>query len=126
MVKLMHKFKYKPPQVKNGDLRTPVTFYEFVPKEGPLPGQTEKRTLFESWAKIDEVWMKDLELAKSNGTLSDVTIRIRDPLEEFRPTNKHYLSIDDPDYKDNRYNIKAVHPDMQDRRFIRIVAGVAK
>ncbi|WP_299090349.1 head-tail adaptor protein [uncultured Metabacillus sp.] len=119
----MQPFEYKPPRVGTGDLRTLVTFFEYAPNEGPLPGESEKRTLFVAWAKIDRVWLKDLELAKANGTLSDVTITIRDPQSDYRPTNLHYLEIDDPDYKDRVYNIKTAQPNLQNRQFIDIVAG---
>jgi hypothetical protein len=122
----MQPFKYKPPRVNSGDLRTPVTFFEYAPNEGPLPGETEERPLFNAMAKIDEVWLKDLEIAKSNGTLSDVTITIRDPQSEYIPTNKHYLSIDAPEYRDKRYNIKHAQPDMQNRQFINIVAELSQ
>lgn len=118
--------EYKSPRVHSGELRTPVTFYKYAPNLGPEPGESEKETLFNAWAKIDEVWMKDLELAKSNGTLSDVTIIIRDPGADYIPSNKHYVSIDDLHYKDLRYNIKHVQPDVQDRNFINIVAGLSE
>src|SRR5690554_5180901 len=108
------------------EFNTPVVFYEYVPKSGPMPGENEKRTLYTTWAKIDEVWMKDLELAKSNGTLSDLTLTIRDPLSEYRPSNKHYLSIQSLDYQDKRYNIKHVQHDLQNNRYIRIVAGLSE
>lgn len=120
----MQPFKYKPPRVNTGDLRTPVTFYEFAQNEGPLPGESEKRVLYEAWAKIDNVWLKDLEVAKSNGTLSDITITIRDSQADYMPTNEHYLSIDDPAYANKRYNIKHVQPDLQNKDFINIVAGL--
>ncbi|MEK4565192.1 phage head-tail adapter protein [Alkalihalobacillus sp. FSL R5-0424] len=122
----MYPNKYTPPRVKSGDLRTQVTFFEYKPKEGPLPGENEKQLLFETWAKVDQVWLKDLELAKSNGTLSDITITIRDPLFEYKPTNLHYLEVDASDYQGYRYNIKKVQPNLQDRRFIDIVAGLVK
>ncbi|MBM7605987.1 hypothetical protein JOC75_004015 [Metabacillus crassostreae] len=121
----MREFKYKSPRVHTGDLRTPISFYEHEPNDGPLPGEKEKKVLFSSWAKIDEVWLKDLEIAKSNGTLSDITITLRDPQGEFIPTNGHYLSIDSPEYISKRYNIIHVQPNLQDRRFITIVAGLS-
>ncbi|MFB4471822.1 head-tail adaptor protein [Oceanobacillus caeni] len=122
----MREIKYKPPRVHNGELNTPITFYEYIPKQGPEPGEDEKRVLFNSWAKVDEVWLKDLETAKSNGTLSDVTITIRDPQSDYIPSNKHYLSIDAIQYKDKRYNIKHVQPDLQNHSFITIVAGLSE
>lgn len=105
----------------SGELRTPVTFYEYSPKHGPEPGEAEKQVLYECMAKIDEVWLKDLERAKSNGTLSDVTITIRDPLGDYIPTDKHYISIDSPEYKNKRYNVKHAQPDLQNRKFINII-----
>ncbi|WP_409297750.1 head-tail adaptor protein [Peribacillus sp. SCS-26] len=119
----MIRFEYRKPLVKSGDLRTPVTFYEYAANDGPEPGESESRTLHKAWAKVDSVWMKDMEQAKSNGTLSDVTIIIRDPQADYIPGNGHYLSIDDPQYQDKRYNIKHVQPDFN-RQFITIVAGL--
>lgn len=122
----MRKFEYKSPRVHSGELRTPVTFYEYAPNNGPEPGENEKRTLYNSWAKVDEMWLKDLEQAKTNGTMSDVTIIIRDPGREYIPTNKHYISIDDLHYKDYRYNIKHVQPDVLDRDFINVIAELVE
>lgn len=121
----MRKFEYRPPRVHTGELRTPVTFYRYAPNDGPEPGESEEKVLYNAWAKIDEVWLKDVELAKSTGTLSDVTITIRDTQGEYRPSNKHYVSIDDPAYEGNRYNIKHVQPDMQHRDFINVIAGLS-
>jgi hypothetical protein len=121
----MWKNEYKPPRYRSGDFDTPVTFYEFEGKNGPLPGQEEKKVLFECLAKIDGVWLKDLELAKQNGTLSEITIIIRNPIGSYVPTNKHFLSVDEGVYKNGHYNIKHVQPDVQDHNFINIVAKVS-
>ncbi|ENH96721.1 hypothetical protein J416_09494 [Gracilibacillus halophilus YIM-C55.5] len=118
----MREYEYKPPRVHSGELRTPVIFYKYVPKEGPYPGEKEKKVLFKAWAKIDEVWLRDVELAKSNGTLSDVTIIIRDPQGDYIPTNKHYVEIDAPEYKGKHYNIKEAQPNMQNKDFINVIA----
>ncbi|MEV5038860.1 head-tail adaptor protein [Peribacillus frigoritolerans] len=122
----MQPFKYKPPRVNTGDLRTPITFYEYAPNKGPEPGESEKEILHQALAKVDHVWLKDMEVAKSNGTLSDVTITIRDPQADYSPTNKHVLSIDDARYRDKRYNIKHVQPELQNKDFIKIVAGLVE
>ncbi|WP_339201702.1 phage head-tail adapter protein [Peribacillus sp. FSL P2-0133] len=122
----MQPFKYKPPRVNSGDLRTPITFYEYAPNKGPEPGESEREVLHQAMAKVDHVWLKDIEMAKSNGTLSDITITIRDPLEDYIPSNKHVLSIDDTRYQDKRYNIKHVQPDLQNKNFIKIVAGLTE
>lgn len=117
--------KYKPPRVHSGDLRTWVKFYGAVPNKGPEPGDDNSQKVYECWAKIEEVWSKDVELAKQNGTLSDVTLTIRDPHEDYRPTNKHYVQIDHPDYAGIKYDIKQPQPDPQQRDFIKIIAGAA-
>ncbi|MEC5422391.1 phage head-tail adapter protein [Virgibacillus sp. C22-A2] len=117
----MREFKYKPPRVHSGEMRTPITFYEYAPNEGPEPGENPIDELYDCMGKIDEVWMKDVELAKSNGTLSDITITIRDPLQDYIPTDKHYISIDHPSYRDNRYNVKHVRPDPQNNKFITVI-----
>lgn len=107
------------------DLNTRVIFYEYQENEGPLPGEAEKNVLFTCWAKVDEMWLKDIEAAKSNGTMTDITLTIRDPRKSYKPNNKHYLSVDDPFYGDIHYNIKHVQPDVLDRSFINIVAEVS-
>ncbi|MCG7314142.1 phage head-tail adapter protein [Priestia flexa] len=121
----MREFKYNAPRLHNGELRTPILFYRNKPNVGPLPGESKDEEVFRTFGKVDRVWLKDLEMAKANGTLSDVTITIRDPLTEYRPSNLHYIAIDEIDYQNIKYNIKSVQPNLQDRRFIDIVAGVA-
>lgn len=109
-----------------GVFRNRVTFFEYEPNKGPMPGEKPKKILYECWAKVDEVWLKDLELAKSNGTLSDLTITIRDPGSEYMPRNKHYLSIKSDYYKGQKFNIKHVRPDIQNKEYIRIVAELVE
>ncbi|WZX99622.1 head-tail adaptor protein [Bacillus sp. FSL W7-1360] len=120
----MKPYEYKPPRVGNGDLRTPVHFYEYE-SEGPMPNPQRKRHLYTAWAKIDQVWLKDLELAKANGTTSDVTIMIRCAGSDYAPSNHHHVEIDADEYRGRTYNIKMVRPDLQRNDFITIVAGVA-
>src|SRR5690625_2721421 len=115
---MMWKNEYKPPQYRSSDFNTPVTFYEYEEKNGPVPGEKEKRVLFECLARIDGIWLKDLEQAKQNNTLSEVTIIIRNPIGSYTPTNKHYLSIDDGVYQSEHYNIRHVQPDAKDSNFI--------
>lgn len=122
----MRKFEYKEPRVHAGELRTPITFYKYIPKTGPEPGEEEKEILLNSWAKIDEVWMKDIELAKQNDTASDLTLTIRDPFPNYHPRNEDYISINHPLYADDRYNIKHVQVDFNSAKFIKVIAGLVK
>lgn len=109
---------YERREIRVSDLNTRVKFYEYVPKKGPLPGEVQERILYECWAFIERVRKRDLEQAKVNGTLEDLTITIRDPRSSYKPSNKHYVSIND----DERYNIKSVQPNMPERTFITIIA----
>ena len=120
----MRKYEYKQPRLHSGELRTPVTFYEYNPVSGPEPGETEKKILYETWAKIDEVWMKDLEQAKATGTVEDITITIRDPMDDYLPTNKHFINVDARGYNQKVFNVKHVFPDPQNNGFIKIVGGI--
>ena len=120
----MQPFRYKPPKINTGDLRTPVTFYKPIPKVGPEPGEHMDSVLYEAMASIDTVWMKDIEVAKANGTLSDITLTIRDPKTTYHPTNKHYVSVDADGFRDSRYNVKHVQPDLQNKQFIKVIASV--
>lgn len=105
-----------------GKFNSRISFYEYAPNAGPEPGEKEKNVLYECWAKIDDVWFKDIEIAKSNGTLSDLTITIRDPRSTFSPSNKHYISINTPEYKGKHYNVK--HVLLKNKDFITVVAGL--
>src|SRR5699024_4819344 len=114
----MIKFEHRKKRVNNGELRTPVIFYEYKPVEGPYPDEEELRKLYSCWAKVDSVWLRDIETAKQNGTESDITITIREPMQEFIPTNKHFIKIETFDYQHLVYNITSSQPDLQHRDFI--------
>lgn len=119
----MRKFEYRNPRVNSGDLRTPVKFYEYRPKrDSPYPDEMEYALLYECMAKVDRVWLKDLERAKQNNTISDVTLTIRETHGDFIPINKYFLKIDSREYKSYVYNITSSQPDLQNRDFITIVA----
>lgn len=121
----MNPSRYTPPRINTGDLRTKVEFYEYTPSEGPEAGEEIKNTLFVAWTKVDGVWLRDMELAKTNGTLSDLTISIRDPLSLYIPTNKHYVKIYAAEYENNIYRVKQVQPNLQNRDFVEIIAEVS-
>jgi len=112
-------------RIRLSDLNTRVIFYEYRPKkDSPLPDEMEYAVLYQCWAKVDRVWLRDLETAKQNNTISDVTLTIRDPLQEFMPTNKHFIKIESFDYEHLVYNVTSSQPDLQHRDFITIVASL--
>lgn len=112
------------PRVNRGQLKTWVEFYEYRPKKGPLPGEYEYKKLYACWCKVEKVWLRDLEQAKANGTLSDVTLLIRDPLKTYKPTNKHFFKIFVDEYEDYVYNVHEAFPDLQKRDFYTIIGKV--
>lgn len=120
----MRKNEYRKRRVHSGELRTPVIFYEYKPVPGPIPDQEERKQVYSCWAKVDRVWLRDMEQAKQNNTISDVTLTIRDPLQEFIPTNKHFIRIETYDYKHLVYNVTSSQPDLQHRDFITIIASL--
>ena len=120
----MNKRRPKP-RVNAGELDTLVEFYEYRPKkDSPYPNQYEYKKLYECMAKVDKVWLKDLEQAKANGTLSDATLTIRDPFGTYHPTNKHFFKIDAVEYKNYVYNVHEAFPDLQKRDFYTVVGKV--
>lgn len=109
-----------------GEMNQRVEFYEYEANSGREPGEKKRKSLYTCWAKVEEVWMKDLEQARQNETESDLTITIRDSRGHYRPTNKHYVDIKVPEFKDNVYNVKQVFPDLQNRHYIKVKAGLDK
>lgn len=118
------EFKYKPKQTSSGDLRTPVTFFDYKPKDGPDPEETEKSTLHKCHAEIYSPSMKDLEKLKSSETKQALTIKIRDSKGEYVPSNKHFVEINDYRYRGITWNIIDVVFDMTDNSFIKLILGV--
>jgi len=112
------------PRVNRGELRTWIEFYEYRPIKGPMPGQVKFKTLYSCWAKVDKVWLRDLEQAKANGTLSDITLLIRDPLKTYKPTNKHFFKVFTDEYEHLVYNIDETFPDLQKRDFYTVIGKV--
>lgn len=111
-----------------GELRTPVSFYEYQPNDGPDPGEVEERLLHHSMAEVYNPSMKDWELIDTKNTKRAVTINVRDPLEEYQPTNKHIVEIEDFHFKEKsefiRWNILDVQPNPKDSRLIKVILGV--
>lgn len=117
-------FKYRGSRINSGDLRTPVSFYKVVPNDGPEQGEDSTEILYECYAEVRKVWRRDLEQAKTNNTLDDITVRIREPYETFTPENNQYLGVNDRGYFGKQYNIKSIQPDTQNVGFIIVVAGL--
>lgn len=122
----MIKFEHKGKKINSGDLRTPITFYVYQANEGPEAGESELAIAYECFAEVQKVFLRDAEQAKANGTLEDITIKIRDPFEDFVPDNKHYIGVNDRHYFGKRYNVKSVQPDLQNVGFVIVIAGLVE
>lgn len=112
--------------MSRSDLNTRIKFFEYAPSPGPEPGEIEKRLLWECWAEVYEPSIKDQESLSAGRFRYAVTVRIRDPRREYKPNNKHYISVLADAYKESgeyiRFNIKKIQPDLKDKRFIKVVA----
>ena len=115
---------YKPPKTGAGELRTPVAFYLFAPDEGPEPGESRKQTLHKCMCEAYNPSIKDLTVMDTHGTKEGVTVRIRDPMGEYFPSNKHFAELDDRRFRGKVFSVIDVRPDMKDSRFITILLGV--
>lgn len=113
---------YKKPKVSSGELKTPVIFYEYVPNDGPEPGDIEERELFRTMCEAYNPSMKDMEILNATGTKMGLTINIRDPLSTFQPNNKHVVEVQDLMFVDNnRWEIVTVQGNTQDHRLLKII-----
>lgn len=116
---------YKKEKVTGGDLNTPVTFFSKNSDGGFFPGSDEKEKLYECFALIYNPSMKDLEVLNSKGTKEGLTLKIRDPHEEYVPSNKHLVVIDDYRYGSKKeMQVLDVSPDVERNQFIKIIVGM--
>ena len=115
---------YHKPEIVSGDLKTPVTFFKYVPKPGPEPGDDVKEPLFDCTALVYSPSMKDIGILTAKNTEEGVTIKIRDPHADYIPTNKHKVVIDDYRYSKKIWDVVNVSPDVENNAFIKIILGV--
>jgi hypothetical protein len=112
--------KYKRPQKDSKDLRIPVTFYK-KESTGPEPNQKDTTFLYSCFAEAYNPSMKDMEILKAAGTKEGLTLRIRNALTDYVPSNRHFVEVDHYMYKGKVFNIVDVAPDLIENRFIKIV-----
>jgi len=113
-----------PQSTEVGDLNTRITFYQYKPSEGHWPGDEEAEKVYSCWAAIEGVYESQIQLAKQNDTLTDLTMKIRDNTMEFNPDTKHWVEIDHPNYRGTRYGIDVVKPDLINKRYLLISGSV--
>lgn len=113
---------YKPPETTSGDLKTPVTFFK-QSGSGPERGRGTPNEIYHCTAEVYSPSMKDIEVMKVRQFTKGVTIKIRDPLEDYVPQSEHLVEVHHPRYKNRTWEVKDVRPDIQDGRFITILLG---
>lgn len=119
------KMKYERPKIVAGDLRTPVTFFEYQPTSGPDPSEEEKKELYSCTCLAYNPSMKDREILDVTGTKEAITIKIRDPFTDYLANNKHKAVLDDYRYKDKVWDVMDVAPDLESNEFVKIILGVS-
>ena len=122
---LSFKASYQRPKIVAGDLRTPVTFFEFNPTNGPDPSDEEKSELYKCTCLAYNPSMKDREILDATGTKEAITIKIRDPYTDYAASNKHKAVLDDYRYKNKVWDVIDVVPDLENNDFVKIILGVS-
>lgn len=130
---MIQKNKYVPKKTGSGDLRTPVSFYKYKPSNGPDPGEEESEKLFECFCEVYAASSKDIEILSTGSekgqlkfinTKNAITIRIRDSFGDFYPSTEDYAELADYRFKNIRFTIIDIRPDMVEQDFITILLAV--
>lgn len=129
---MMRKRTIKRETTHNGTLNTQVTFQRIGVADDFYESETVVEEAFTTWAQVYKANHQDLEdlkgrfaknaLAlesiKSKAVVSYVTIKIRDPLSDFQPTNSDQVIIKDERYSDRSWEVVEVQPDFYNRGYL--------
>ncbi|GFH42736.1 hypothetical protein Hs30E_12870 [Lactococcus hodotermopsidis] len=115
--------KQRKNKTHNGTLRTPVTFWKYGVANGLDVRESPVSVLCETFAEIYNPSQKDLTILKNSAVdvKRSVTLKIRDPLTDYQPDNKHFVEIQDERFAGRRWNIVDIRPDFYVRDFITIL-----
>lgn len=83
------------------------------------PMKPKTKILYSCFACIQESKESDTQTNLNIGSKFIKTIIIRDTRGDYKPTNKHYVL-----HEGQRFNIKYVKPDYQDKSYLRIYGEV--
>lgn len=115
--------KFEVPKTNLGDLRTPVEFIEYQSTSPEPNGISDPVVLYSCFAEVYNPSMKDIEIMKTNNVDKGITIKIRDPLSDYQPTNNHYVKINDYRYAGVVWNIEDIRHDFHINDYIVLVLG---
>lgn len=116
-------YRYKKPEATNGELRTPVTFYTSKVAEGLDGRDVSHEKVFYTMGQVYSPSMKDIEIATGKAMKAKMTVKIRDPLSDYQPDNRHFVEVGDIRLKDKKWQIIDVRPDYDNRDFLIVVIG---
>lgn len=121
----------------NGTLNKLITFYRTTVSEEFYETDKVTKKKYKAWGEVSEMSFQDLEnlkgrftknaLAlesiKSKAVKSFVTVKIRDSLGEYLPTNSDMVKIQDQRYEELEWEVLEVKPDLRDSRYLIISLG---
>lgn len=110
-------------ETTNGDLRTPVVFYDSKIEDGVDGQDISYKEKFRTFAEVYNPSQKDIEIASGHGVISRFTLKIRDPLTSYIPQNKHYVEILDNRLSGKKYEIIDIRPDFIQKNFLVVLVG---
>jgi hypothetical protein len=116
-------YRYKKPEAQNGDLRTPLTFYTSKVKEGVDGRDVSYKKAFYTMGQVYSPSFKDIEIATGKAMKAKMTLKIRDPLADYQPDNRHFVEVEDLRLKGKKWQIIDVRPDYDNRDFLKVIIG---
>ncbi|MDK9870095.1 MULTISPECIES: hypothetical protein [Staphylococcus] len=118
------KKSYKPPEISNGDLRVPVTFFRMVENEGPLPGSSKAEDVFTTLCEVYESSTKDLEKTSNITGTNKVTINFRNPHSDYHVKHSDTFELIHDLYQDLTFKVIDFALNSSNKEIIKVV-GVA-
>ena len=116
-------YRYKKPEAQNGDLRTPLTFYTSKVEEGVDGRDVSYKKAFSTMGQVYSPSFKDIEIATGKAMKAKMTLKIRDPLDDYQPDNRHFVEVEDLRLKGKKWQIIDVRPDYDNRDFLIVIIG---
>lgn len=116
-------YRYKKPEAQNGDLRTPLTFYTSKVEEGVDGRDVSYKKAFCTMGQVYSPSFKDIEIATGKALKAKMTLKIRDPLDDYQPDNRHFVEVEDLRLKGKKWQIIDVRPDYDNRDFLIVIIG---
>ena len=129
---MLRKKNFKSETTHNGTLKTFVTFKRMKVSDDFYEENVVEEDAFSAWAGIYDVSIQDLdslkgrfsknalalESIKSKAVKTLLTLKIRDPLEEYQPKNSDTAIVDDPRFKNKVWDVIDYRPDFYNRQFL--------